>query len=125
MKYIKPALSIADQIKLLASRKFIIADLPQAEEYLANISYYRLSGYMYPFKDLTTGNFINNITFAEILELYFFDRELRLLVFAAIETLEITFRTQLIYQPAMSSGAFWFEDARNFDDTARLTEHLR
>jgi len=54
-----------------------------------------------------------------------FDRGLRLLIFDAIETIEITFRTQLIYQPSMSSGGFWFEDAANFDDASLHTEHLR
>lgn len=125
MKYSKPALSIADQIKLLESRNLKIADANRAGKYLSNISYYRLSGYMYPFKDLATGNFVGEITFEEIIDLYLFDRALRLLIFDAIETIEITFRTQLIYQPSTSGGAFWFEDAANFEDAARHAEHLR
>lgn len=125
MKYTKPALSIADQIELLESRKLIIADPKKAEKYLSNISYYRLSGYMYPFKDLTTDNFVGDVTFEEVIDLYLFDRDLRLLVFGAIESIEITFRTQLIYQPSIGGGAFWFEDAANFDDPARHAEHLR
>ena len=80
---------------------------------------------MYPFKDLATGSFISNVTFEEIIDLYLFDRGLRLLIFDAIETIEVTFRTQLIYHPSMSGGAFWFEDASNFEDASRLTDHLR
>ena len=80
---------------------------------------------MYPFKDLTTDNFVGNVIFEEIIDLYLFDRDLRLLVFDAIESIEITFRTQLIYQPSISGGAFWFEDASNFDNASRHTEHLR
>jgi len=125
MKYSKPALSIADQIKLLESRNLKIADQNRAAKYLSNISYYRLSGYMYPFKDLATSNFVGEISFEEIIDLYLFDRGLRLLIFDAIETIEITFRTQLIYHPSMSGGAFWFEDAANFEDDSLHTEHLR
>ena len=80
---------------------------------------------MYPFKDLTTDRFIDNLTFDEIIDLYLFDRGLRLLIFDAIESIEVTFRTQLIYHPSMSGGAFWFEEASNFEDASRLTDHLR
>lgn len=125
MKYTKPALTIDDQIKLLQSRKLIIPDVDKAKRYLSNISYYRLSGYMYPFKDLKTDNFSGNITFDEIIDLYLFDREFRLLVFDAIEAIEIAFRTQLIYQPSITDGAFWFENASNFDDAALHIKHLR
>jgi abortive infection bacteriophage resistance protein len=47
--YIKPTLSVQDQIKLLKNRGLEIPDEAKAERYLLNISYYRLSGYMYPF----------------------------------------------------------------------------
>lgn len=125
MKYIKPSLTISDQIKLLESRGLIIKDKQKAENYLANISYYRLSAYMYPFKDLATDKFANGTTFEQVLDLYLFDRELRILVFDAIERVEIAFRTQLIYQPAIIGGSFWFEDDFFFDDKNRHLEHLR
>lgn len=112
MKYAKPALSIADQIKLVESRGLTIADRAKAERFLSNVSYYRLSGYMYPFKDLATDKFTGNITFDEIADLYLFDRDLRLLIFDAIETVEIAFRTQLIYQPSLAGGAFGLKTRR-------------
>lgn len=124
MKYSKPPLSIADQIKLLESRGLKIDNKQDAEKYLSNISYYRLSGYMYPFKDLESEQFLNQISFEEIIGIYFFDRELRLLLFDAIETIEITFRTQLIYFPSMENGAFWFEDKANFKDENWWSKHI-
>jgi len=69
MKYSKPALTITDQIKLLESRNLKIADQNRAAKYLSNISYYRLSGYMYPFKDLATSNFVGDVTFEQIIDL--------------------------------------------------------
>lgn len=80
---------------------------------------------MYPFKDLRTDEFVNDITFEEIIDLYFFDKELRLLIFDAIETIEVTFRTQLIFFPSMEKGAFWFEDKTNFKDENRWLEHIK
>jgi abortive infection bacteriophage resistance protein len=123
MKYTKPPLTIFDQIKLLESRGLVISDKVKAEKYLANISYYRLSAYLYPFKNLATDEYAKVTTFENVLDLYLFDRELRLLIFDAIERIEIAFRTQLIYQPAMNGGAFWFRDAANSDDIARMNEH--
>lgn len=48
----------------------------------------------------------------------------RLLVFDAVERLEIAFRTQVIYHPSLIGGAFWFEDESNFYDIDRLNDHL-
>lgn len=124
MKYTKPPLTISEQIQLLQNRGLAISDISRAEKYLSSISYYRLSGYMYPYKDLKTSKFVSKITFDEILDLYLFDRELRLLVFDAIERIEIAFRTQMIYQPSIKGGAFWFEDSANFNDRIWMGEHL-
>ncbi len=124
MKYTKPALTIADQINLLESRNLKFADKNRAVKYLSNISYYRLSGYLYPFRDLATDNFVGGVTFEQIIDLYLFDRALRLLIFDAIETIEVILRTQMIYQPSITNGAFWFEDAANFEDASRYAEHL-
>lgn len=43
-----------------------------------------------------------------------FDRAFRLLVFDAIEQIEIAFRTRMIYEPSMSLGPFWFHDRNSF-----------
>ncbi len=85
MKYAKPPLTISDQIKLLEGRGLIISDKIKAEKYLANISYYRLSAYLYPFKNLANDEYAKGTTFENVLDSYLFDRELRLLIFDAIE----------------------------------------
>jgi abortive infection bacteriophage resistance protein len=106
MLYTKPSLSFGDQVKLLESRGLIINDQERAEHYLSNISYYRLSAYMLPFKEVGVDQFKPDVSFSTILDAYVFDRELRLLVFDAIERIEIAFRTQAIYQPAIVLGLF-------------------
>jgi abortive infection bacteriophage resistance protein len=81
---------VQDQIKLLKNRGLEIPDEAKAERYLLNISYYRLSGYMYPFlKDKKQHLYKKGSTFDDILNLYRFDRELRLMIFSAIEKIEV------------------------------------
>lgn len=122
MKYEKPFLPISDQVNLLEARGLIIDDRDKAEFYLANISYYRLSAYMLPFKNKGLETFLEGTTFSKILDAYVFDRELRLLVFDAIERIEIAFRTQAIYHPAKACGPMWYEDEANYLNKAGLVE---
>lgn len=54
-RYLKPPLTYEEQVKLLKSRGMIIPDEKRAERLLANISYYRLSAYMLPYKKKENG----------------------------------------------------------------------
>ena len=93
--YIKPPLAVQDQINLLKNRGLQIPNEARAVQYLQNISYYRLSGYMYPFlSDSRNHMYKTGSSFEDILDLYRFDREFRILVFSAIEKIEIALRTQ-------------------------------
>ena len=47
--YTKPPLTVQEQIELLKTRGLQIPDEKRATRYLRNISYFHLSGYMYPF----------------------------------------------------------------------------
>lgn len=112
MNYTKPAVSISDQITTLKKRGLIISDEAKAASYLSNISYYRLRAYTYPFQDNTDPNhpFIEKVYFEDIINLYVFDRQFRLFVLDAIEKIEISMRTQIIYQWAISHGSHWHLD---------------
>lgn len=65
-------------------------DPGRLEKYLANIGYYRLSAYWHPFERPSTNgisrnhSFQPNTTFDQVLDLYIFDRKLRLLVMGAL-----------------------------------------
>lgn len=109
MKYGKPPTSLAEQIRLLDSRGMVIADPDAAGFYLSHIGYYRLRGYWIPFEepvtDGTTHRFRRGTTFERVLNLYTFDRELRLLVNDAIERVEISVRNQWVDALAQKDGA--------------------
>lgn len=115
MQYTKPPLSIFDQVSLLESRGLEIPDTDRAIHYLSNISYYRLRAYWLPFEDPSAGHrFQEGASFDDVLDNYFFDRKLRLLIFDEIERIEIALRTQLIYQYSTAHGGQWYLDANHF-----------
>lgn len=117
--YTKKPLSIGDQIARLKQRGLIFDDEIEAEGYLSNISYYRLRAYTYPFQMNGNGvehNFIrNDIHFKDIIDLYCFDRRLRLLLFNAIEKIEIAVRTKIVQVYAEKVGdSHWYSDKSLF-----------
>jgi abortive infection bacteriophage resistance protein len=119
--YSKPPLAVPDQINLLKSRGLQIPEPPDEGKmghYLRYIGYYRLSGYMYPFlADPVKHLFKPNTSFQDILDLYKFDRELRLLVFSAIEKIEIAVRSHInnLYSLA-TADPFWYANSAHFFD---------
>lgn len=121
MNYSKPPESISSQIDKLKSRGLTFGDEDFAAHCFSCISYYRLRAYTHPFQDNFDSNhpFTRSISFEEILELYFFDRKLRCLVFGALEHIEIALRTQIIHQWALTHGSHWQLQQALFRDPVR------
>ena len=98
--YNKPPLSIQEQAQLLLDRGLLCDDKVRLESYLSSIGYYRLSAYWLLFEQSRLHDssrnhqFVPDTTFNKILNLYIFDRKLRLLVMEAIERIEIALRAQ-------------------------------
>lgn len=124
MNYTKPAVPVVDQITTLKNRGLIIKDEAKAASYLSNISYYRLRAYTFPFQDNTDPNhpFIEKVCFEDIINLYVFDRQFRLFVLDAIEKIEISMRTQIIYQWAISHGSHWHLDSSIFRNSVQFAK---
>jgi abortive infection bacteriophage resistance protein len=125
MKYSKVPLSLSDQITRLKQRGLKFIDEKKAVHYLSNISYYRLRAYTYPFQDNSTANhpFIKDVSFEDIIDIYVFDRRLRLLVLNAIEKIEVSLRTKIIYEYALVYGSHWFMDASLYHNTIFYQEN--
>ena len=123
--YNKPPLTYAEQVELLISRGLLIPDKKRAERHLSNISYYRLSAYMRPYKQIANevilDDFIPGTTWDRVYSLYVFDRKLRLLVFDAIERLEVAIRTQIIYQLSHKYGSHWQDNKNIFNSPKKIT----
>lgn len=107
MAFDKPFKTIQQQVETLSQRGLIIDG--DAEHYLSHLNYYRLSGYWYPFLQ-DTNLFKPNVTFTEVLNLYVFDREFRLLLLDAIERIEVSVRTQWAYCFSKQHGPHGYLD---------------
>ncbi len=123
--YNKPPLTYTEQVKLLSSRGMVISDKQRTERHLANISYYRLSAYMLPYKQKENGKILDSfqegVTWDTVYNLYVFDRKLRLLVFDAIERLEVAIRAQFIYQLSHKYGSHWQDRPEIFTPPKTIT----
>lgn len=101
MAYDKPWRSYQDQLVQLTQRGLIVTEPEKALNYLERIGYYRLSGYWYPFRVLSNADrvildiFKSEASFQNAVDLYVFDKKLRLLVLDALERIEIALRVDI------------------------------
>ena len=108
MEYTKPHLSFEQQADLLLERG-LVADRDTLLQRLFDTGYYRLSGYTYPFR--RDDVFLPGTTLDQVWETYVFDRQLRLVVFDAVERVEVFIRTQMAYLLAQAGGPFGYLDS--------------
>lgn len=121
----KQALTIAQKIALLKQRGMLFKDESAAPHFLENISYYRLAGYWWDMQsDKSNHAFESNTYFEDVVDRYNFDRHLRLILFDAIERIEIALRTSMIYHLSHGHGANWYDDGSLFTDPAKHRTHL-
>jgi len=113
--------SIVNQIALLKKRGMRFKDEPSAQHFLQNISYYRLKGYWWDMQaDYTQHIFKQHTYFEDALDRYNFDRQLRLILFDAVERIEIALRTKIIYHLSMAYGSLWYLNPDLFETTPLL-----
>lgn len=102
----KPFLTIDEQLAQLKSRGMKFYDEKEAKHYLEHLNYYRLGGYWLLFEsDHETHTFKENVYFEEVLNLYIFDRELRLLILDIIERIEVSIRSKFAHHLAKCFGS--------------------
>lgn len=150
--YSKPWMSYREQLDQLMARGMTVTDEPKALEYLERVGYYRLSGYWYPFRErievcyldsATCGkpkkvkvdrvpldDFRPGTTFQNAVDLYVFDKKLRLLALDALERIEIALRVDISHGLGrqdkfayLQPGFFHESFAVDFDDKTGLTRH--
>lgn len=114
--FTKPATTYEQQVEQLQQRGMTIDDVDTARFYLQHLNYYRLCAYWLPFEaDHANHQFKPGTHFNDVLNLYIFDRELRLLVLDAIERIEVSMRGQWAYQLAHHHGPHAHLIAHLFD----------
>ena len=153
MSYIKPWTSIEDQLGTLQARGLGVTDRAKALNCLQRIGYYRLSGYWFAFRQLSDGicsrwspaytrknkpkpgmlaleNFKPGATFQNAVDLYVFDKQLRLLAMDALERIEIALRVDISHTLGkrdpfayLSADYFHATFSINLDTKTGLTRH--
>jgi abortive infection bacteriophage resistance protein len=113
MNYDKPPLDYNRHVDLWKSRGLVVDDYDKASHYFQSISYYRLSVYAKSFQ-LEKDKFNEGVSFSDVLNLYRFDRELRIIVFSAIEQIEVALRSRIIHILAHKYGSHWQDNSEIF-----------
>lgn len=106
----RPWKSLPEQLELLKSRGLAVTDDDAALSYLERLGYYRLSAYWYPFRkgkaiQLESGElayhrsntFYDHASFKDAVNLYVFDKRLRMLALDALERVEVAIRVDIAH----------------------------
>ncbi|MHA3046253.1 Abi family protein [Riemerella anatipestifer] len=121
----KPPLTYVHQLQQLKDRGLTIINEQKALHLLESVSYYRLSGYWYPLlQDKQNHIFKQGATFETVFKLYCFDRELRKLVLAELEKVEVAIRAKMIYVLSHKYGAFWFSNPTIFRNPVKHADSI-
>jgi abortive infection bacteriophage resistance protein len=105
MEYLKNHLPVEEQAQRLLDRG-LIADKQNLIQRLTVVNYYRLSGYLFPFRDKQSDAFLPGTDLNTVWDRYCFDRRLRVLLLDAIERVEVAVRTQVVHHFSQAHGAF-------------------
>ena len=114
-------------VKLLQSRGLLITDASIAARHIQNIGYYRLSAYMYPLlrKPKNEHRYKENASFEQVLMLYRFDKQLRVLTFNEIEKIEVAVRSSIVGCGCETTNdTFWMTNQDNFKDVSKFNHTL-
>ena len=128
MKSENPPISITDQIELLKRRGMEVDDEAIATHHLEFISYCRLEDYWSIFEASEDNEncraFREGTAFNDVLEVYNFDRELRLLVLDAIERVEVAFRARWVHHVAVNYGSHGYLDRDLYRNQGWYTKNI-
>jgi abortive infection bacteriophage resistance protein len=127
LQYDKAPLSLEKLVDRLSERGLVIPDQDRASRYLRHIGYFRLSPYAIPFQQGKPDHlFRDGTVFDDVLDIYIFDRALRLLVIDALERVEVAVRAALTdHMSTKYEDPHWYVDPSHFRDRDKHTGLLR
>ena len=109
-QYNKPHLTYEQQVARLRSRGLIVPDDSRAVDLLAQVGYYRLTGYLYPYRQMLApgetaalgrrrgDDFISGVSIEDVEQVFEFDRRLRATCLSGLERFEIALRAAVAYE---------------------------
>lgn len=103
MRYLKEHKTFEEQIQVLKTRGLIISNEDKFKQFLSNVNYYKFSNYL-KFFQICDNQY--NVDVQEVMDLYYFDRELRNTILLYLEKIEISIKTKIAYVLGEKYGAF-------------------
>ncbi|WP_291157200.1 Abi family protein [Gemmatimonas sp. UBA7669] len=123
--YGKPAKTPSDLVAHIQRRGLAVTDVAACEAALSFVGYYRLLIYMRPLQLLPSKAFKGGTSFDDVLALYNFDRELRLLCLDAVEKVEVALRAAIINTLAVAHGPHFHCESVHYQDYEAFSGFLR
>ncbi len=93
--YTKQPMPLADLAQRLLARG-LVADRDRLLHALRTVGYFRLTGYLHPFRKPNSDDYLDGTTFDRIWAIYTFDRKLRLTAIDALARIEIAVRALIV-----------------------------
>ena len=100
----------------------------KAQQYLKRIGYYRMSAYFYPLLSTPKDDhqYKAGSTFHQALNMYRFDRQLRLLIFNQIEKIEVAVRSAMVSIMSRETGdPFWMTNPVHFANNEKFNSSMQ
>lgn len=123
MRYDKLSMAAGQLVANLQDKGLCIRDANRAADYIHNIGYFRLKAYFYPLyrEPKSKHLFKEGSTFDRVMNMYRFDRKLRLLLFNEIEKIEVAFRSTMANIVSdVLSDIFWMTNGNYFKDASHF-----
>lgn len=97
--------TLDEQIEILRNKNLVIDDVDFAKSILLRENYFFLNGYRYPFvKSMKDKSYITGTNFRELYALFYFDRQLRNILFKNILILENNIKSIIAYELSRKYG---------------------
>lgn len=120
----QPALSVEEQICNLRKLGLSIEDEERAFSYLNEVSYFRLIKAFSLGLKKSDGQYKEQTTFEDIIQLYEFNCEFRHLILPLLERVEIDLRCKVANYISIHYGVLGYEDPENFADISYHNEFM-
>lgn len=106
--YSKTFLDYDELAERAISRGLVVPSKDYLVSVLKRISYYRLTGYVFPFKISLSDDYLPGTTIEGVLDRYYFDDDLRKITFNALTEVEIQLRNDILHAHTKKYGPFGY-----------------
>ncbi len=112
--------TVEEQLDILRSRGLTINDEAQARDFLLRNNYYSISGYSLTLRKNDV--FCKSATFQNIIDIYYFDHELRHILLQYLEVIEVQMKSIYAYEFTKVHGPIGYLDETFFTDKDKYRE---